>query len=51
MLSDVHCTRLSAKTQDRFSFATWKGIEGSGAVDYTSNIVAGKFTNVPYGPV
>lgn len=40
------CTRLSGKNGDTYSFASWSG---KGTV-YSSDIVAGKFTNEPYGP-
>jgi hypothetical protein len=43
---DISCTRLDAKANDKYSFASFKGT----GVKYTSNIVSGKFTNVPYGP-
>ena len=45
---DLSCARLSAAQKDTYSFATWSG---KGAVTYTSSIVSGKFTNLPYGPV
>jgi hypothetical protein len=45
---DMDCTRLSAKNNDTFSFATFKG---KSVVDYQSNVVSGVFTNSPYGPV
>lgn len=44
---NLQCTRLDAKSRDTFSFATWKG---TNTVAYTSNIVNGNFTNLPYGP-
>ena len=44
---EISCTRLSGKDSDKYSFAS---VAGNG-VQYTSNIVTGKFTNVPYGPV
>jgi cyanophycinase-like exopeptidase len=44
---DVSCTRLNARNKDTFSFATWKG----DGVEYSSNILAGMFTNLPYGPL
>lgn len=43
----LQCTRLDAKSRDKFSFATWKG---DGTV-YSSGVVNGKFTSLPYGPV
>jgi cyanophycinase len=43
----LSCTRLSGKSNDQYSFASWSG---SGTV-FTSNIVAGAFTNEPYGPI
>lgn len=45
---DLTCTRLSAKNEDTFSFATFKGRT---TVEYPSNVVNGVFTNLPYGPV
>lgn len=44
----LQCTRLNAKSRDKFSFATWKGEH---TVVYPSDIITGNFTNLPYGPV
>lgn len=44
--TDITCQRLDSKTQDTFSFASWKG-QG---VIYPQNIISGKLTNSPYGP-
>ena len=43
---NLECVRLSGSKNDKFSFATLRG----DGVSYTSNIVSGKFTNIPYGP-
>jgi cyanophycinase-like exopeptidase len=42
----IQCVRLSGQDGDEFSFKTWSGK----GVSYTSDIVQGKFLNVPYGP-
>ena len=44
---DIQCTRLSGKNRDSFSFETFSG---QGTV-FSSNVLSGKFTNEPYGPV
>lgn len=42
----IDCVRLSGPSEDVFSFASWSG----GGVAYTSDIKAGHFTTLPYGP-
>jgi hypothetical protein len=44
--SGLNCVRLNAKSNDKYSFAKFKG----DGVSYVSNIVNGQYTNVPYGP-
>jgi hypothetical protein len=44
--SGLNCIRLNAKTNDKYSFAKFKG----DGVSYVSNIVNGQYTNTPYGP-
>jgi len=39
--------RLSGLSSDTYSFKTFSGT----GVSYDSNVVAGVFTNLPYGPV
>lgn len=44
---DISCVRLSAKSMDKYSFASWTG-QG---VSYVSDITEGAFISLPYGPV
>ena len=44
--SNVQCTRLSATTKDKYSFATFSG----DGVQYVSTITNGVFVDSPYGP-
>ena len=46
---NIACTRLSGANGDKYSFRTFTAAVGSGK-DYTNDIVAGKFTSLPYGP-
>jgi len=46
---DVSCTRLSASSQDKYSFKTFKAGTSNKGLDYSNNIVNGKFTSIPYG--
>jgi len=46
---DVSCTRLSASSQDRYSFKTFKADISNKGIDYSNDIVNGKFTSIPYG--
>lgn len=45
---NVECTRLSAKQNDKFSFATFD--QELGGVTYINNITAGHYGDFPYGP-